>query len=113
MAQFIYDYPKLLKRQKSPTHGYGVFSIVSFKKGDYIADFNGEKTSKDSTHVLWVEDPDTGTTQGWKGTGVLRFLNHSAKPNCEFQGRKLYALKRIEEGSELFIHYGEDWKEIP
>lgn len=106
------EYPEKLELKESSVHGWGVFALQAFSQGDNIAFFHSVPTSKDGTHVLWVLNDDQ-RIEGWRGTGVLRYLNHSSEPNCEFQCRQLVALKSIEIGDELLFHYGEDWKEVP
>ena len=87
--------------------------MVRFKQGSLIAKFNGIKTSQDGNHVLWVEDKATKKIQAHLGTGMLKYLNHSNVPNCEFNGLELFALKDILESDELCFHYGPDWVDIP
>tara|TARA_B110000483_G_C18039102_1_gene481853 strand:+ start:688 stop:948 length:261 start_codon:yes stop_codon:yes gene_type:complete len=86
---------------------------VCFKQGSLIAKFNGIETSQDGNHVLWVEDKITKEVQAHLGTGMLKYLNHSNVPNCEFNGLELFALKDILVSDELCFHYGEDWVDIP
>ncbi|MFQ5557462.1 MAG: SET domain-containing protein [Acidimicrobiales bacterium] len=95
----------------SPIHGTGVFAVVDIARGTHIGTYHGRPTDTDGTHVLWVEHGS-----GWRltdGTGVLRWLNHSSRPNAEFDGVELYALSRIEAGTEVTIHYGEEWTDVP
>lgn len=107
------DSESVIEIRPSPIHGRGVFALSDFQAQDFISLFTGTPTEEDARHVLWVLDEATGQTQGWKGNGLLRFLNHSLEPNCEFRGRELYAIEDIALGEELKIHYGEDWKEVP
>jgi SET domain-containing protein len=39
-------------------------------------------------------------------------MNHSSRPNTEFVGVNLYALRDIQAGEELTFHYGEDWEGV-
>ena len=97
----------------SPIHGTGVFADHPFRRGDHLGTYDGRPAAGDGTHVLWIEDgSDHG---GWRlieGTGVLRWLNHSRSPNCEFDGPELYACRDIEAGEELTFDYGEDWADV-
>ncbi len=95
----------------SPIHGRGLFARKRIRRGAYVATFEGEPTKKDGMHVLWTLDED-GEEIGIEGKNALRFLNHSSDPNVEFIGLELHALRNIQPGAELFIHYGDDWEHI-
>jgi len=96
---------------KSNIHGKGVFADDPIPCDHYIGDYTGPKSNKDDDpYVLWVEQDD-GSYKGTKGTGQLRFLNHSSEPNAEFDGVELYALRDIEPGEEVTIHYGDEWED--
>ncbi len=95
----------------SPIHGRGLYARKRIQPGSYIATFEGVETKKDGMHVLWGIDED-GQEQGVEGRNALRFLNHSRNPNAEFVGFDLHALRNIQPGAELTIHYGEAWEEI-
>ncbi len=92
----------------SPIHGRGVFARRRLRRGAYIGTFEGRRTRRDGTHVLWVLQDD-GSQVGIRGENELRFLNHSARPNAEFHGADLYAVRDIALGREVLIHYGDDW----
>jgi SET domain-containing protein len=94
---------------KSAVHGRGLFARTRLRKGAHIGTFEGELTIRDGEHVLWVLAED-GTREGILGRNVLRFLNHDVRPNAEFEGAELYALRNIQPGAELFIDYGDDWR---
>jgi SET domain-containing protein len=95
--------------KRSAIHGRGLFATRSFVRGEVIGVYEGEVTSVNSRYVLWVPQDD-GTEIGIKGNTALRFLNHSAKPNCVFNGDELAAIRPIKSGQELTIHYGEEWE---
>jgi SET domain-containing protein len=97
--------------RRSPIHGRGVFARRRIREGAYIASFKGVKTKKDGEYVLWTLDED-GNEVGIRGRNELRFLNHSLAPNAEFRGTDLYALRNIQPGSEIMLHYGDDWEGI-
>ena len=61
--------------------------------------------------MLWVID-EAGGEKGIRGKTGLRFLNHSARPNAEFRGTELYALRNIRLGQEITLHYGDAWDEV-
>lgn len=96
--------------RKSPIHGRGVFACKRIRKNAYIGTFEGEVTTRNGPHVLWTQ-LDDGNHLGIRGTGMLRFLNHSNDPNAEFQGADLYALRNIQPGEEVTLHYGDDWED--
>ena len=96
--------------RKSSIHGAGVFAEQRIRRGQRIGRFEGTPTDRDGTYVLWVLDEDD-CFRGLEGTGPLRFLNHSADPNAEFQADELYALRTIREGDEITCHYGDAWED--
>lgn len=90
----------------SSLHGRGVFARKKLKKHSYLGTFEGSETKKNSSHVLWIHDPETGKETGRLGKNMLRFLNHSARPNAEFDLWELRAVKDISPGEEITIDYG-------
>ncbi len=96
---------------ESPIHGKGLYARKRIRPGAYVATFVGEPTKKDGMHVLWSIDEDDNEI-AVEGRNALRFLNHSSNPNAEFIGLDLHALRNIEAGTELTIHYGDDWEHI-
>jgi len=97
--------------KKSPIHGKGAFAKRKIRKGSYIGSYEGITVLEDNTHVLWVQQ-DHG---GWHlidGKNDLRFVNHSSKPNAEWDESDLYALKTIQEGDEITFHYGDEWEGV-
>lgn len=95
----------------SPIHGRGLFAAKRIRPGAYVATFEGVAIQENGMHVLWTVDDD-GNEVGIEGRNALRFLNHSRDPNAEFVGCELHALRNIELGAELTIHYGDDWENI-
>jgi SET domain-containing protein len=93
---------------ESPIHGRGVFARARIRSGSPIGDFEGCETKRNGTHVLWVLTED-GSEVGIRGENELRFLNHSRRPNAEFRGASLYAVRNIQPGREILIDYGEGW----
>ena len=93
---------------KSPVHGRGVFARGRIRDGACIGDFEGRETKRNGMHVLWVLEED-GREVGIRGENELRFLNHSRRPNAEFRGASLYAVRNIQPGREVMIDYGNDW----
>jgi SET domain-containing protein len=95
---------------KSPIHGQGLFAGCDISLGTYLGCYEGRETSSDGMHVLWVEQDDESWL-GYDGSNELRYLNHSATPNCELDGQELYAARDIRAGEELTIDYGEWFEE--
>jgi SET domain-containing protein len=93
---------------RSEIHGRGLFAKQRFRADAYIGTFEGVRTRRNGEHVLWVVEPD-GRRLGIDGKNALRFLNHDRRPNGEFDGLELYALRNIQPGHEILIDYGEDW----
>ena len=54
--------------------------------------------------MLWVTDA-RGRVRGRRGRNALRYLNHSERPNAEFDGFELYARRRIRADEEITIDY--------
>lgn len=98
-----------IKAGPSSIHGTGAFAVTPFQVGEHLGRYTGPATEKDGTHVLWVETDD-GSFAGIDGDSVLRWINHSADPNVEFDGPDLYATRDIKPGEELTFNYGDDWK---
>lgn len=88
----------------SPIHGTGCFAVVGFAEGHWIGTFTGVPVQEDGEHVLWASD-DGVHWEGREGSGVLRYLNHSATPNAQFVGFELYALADVAPGEEITINY--------
>ncbi len=88
----------------SPIHGKGLFAKAAIKRGTFIGRYEGPRAKRNGKFVLWVTD-EKGKTVGWRGTGLLRFLNHRNKPNAEFDGRDLFALRKIAADEEITFDY--------
>lgn len=94
----------------SKIHGKGVFAARTIKKGEYIGTYHGPKAKRNGTYVLWVYEPDQPEKAvGISGKNTLRFLNHAKKCNAEFDGPDLFAMKRINKGSEITFDYGPEF----
>ena len=98
--------------KKSPIHGKGVFATQKISKGELIGIYEGTRTQKDGTYVLWIWQEEE-TYFGIRGNTPLKYLNHSSRPNAYFDGDHLYALKAIPVDREITFHYGEEWKDVP
>lgn len=96
---------------QSRIHGHGLFAGSQIPEGAYIGFYEGEETTENGDHVLWVEQDNDDEWLGYDGTNRLRFLNHSRSPNCELDGQELYAARQIQVDEELTIDYGEGFEE--
>ena len=90
----------------SAIHGTGLFARRTIRSGTHIGTYQGPMVKTDGTYVLWVQEG--GRPVGRKGVNELRFLNHSDRPNAEFDGFELYALRTIRAGEEITINYHPD-----
>lgn len=87
----------------SPIHGRGLFARARLPRGAFVGTYLGPWAQRNGSHVLWVDEGD-----GWigrRGFNRLRYVNHSRRPNAEFDGFDLYALRAIPPGEEITIDY--------
>jgi uncharacterized protein len=101
--------PKVSVR-KSAIHGSGLFAEQPIRKGQVIGYFEGSRTMRDGTHVIWIED-EAGEQYGLRLRGPLRYINHAKRPNAKFQGERVVARRAIRRDEEITCHYGEDWED--
>jgi uncharacterized protein len=104
---------KMFYVDESGIHGKGLFARVHIKKGHFLGTYEGPETTdleSPGDHVLWVEEED-GSWLGRDGENMLRYLNHHEEPTAEFDGFDLFAIADITPGSEVTIHYGEEFVE--
>ena len=104
LSQWVYAAP-------SPIHGTGLFARRAIAAGQYIGTYWGPRAKRNGMYVLWVNsDPDDENAwEGRSGRNLLRYLNHSAQCNAEFDGFDLYALTDIAPGEEITFHYGDEF----
>jgi hypothetical protein len=93
-----------VRRAPSPIHGDGCFARVDLEAGDYIGTYEGPPARRDGTYVLWIS-ADREHWTGRSGRNLLRWLNHSTRPNAAFDGFDLYALTDIAAGDEITFDY--------
>ncbi len=96
-----------LRVDRSAIHGRGLFARCALARGEYLGTYHGPRVKENGMHVLWVEERP-GRWVGCDGKNMLRYLNHADRPNVEFDGLDLYALRNIQAGEELVFDYGED-----
>jgi len=90
---------------ESPVHGRGVFAKTDIRRGQRIGVFEWVETRRDGKFVLWVEEDD-GSETGCRGTNEMRYLNHSKRPNAEFDEFDVIAIRDIKADAEIMIDYG-------
>ena len=95
--------------RESVIHGKGLFAAQRIRPEALIGTFLGKKTQTDGMHVLWVCE-DEGEF-GIRVENELRYINHSDEPNAEAQGDELFALRNIQPGHEITMHYGDEWEQ--
>ena len=88
---------------ESGIHGKGLFARRDIKKGEFIGTFEGPPAKRNGSHVLWIYYGDE--YEGRRGMNALRYVNHSEKPNAEFDDFDLYAVKAIRMHAEITIDY--------
>ncbi|GAB4348896.1 MAG: hypothetical protein Kow006_09970 [Gammaproteobacteria bacterium] len=91
----------------SGIHGKGLFAKRRIPEGSYLGTYDGPEVTDNGDHVLWAQDENDDWI-GRDGQNMLRYLNHSKRPQAEFEGFDLYALRDIEPHEEITIDYGDD-----
>ncbi len=94
-----------VRKAPSPIHGNGLFARLAFRAGDYIGTYEGPTARRDGAYVLWVYGEDGEPAEARSGRNLLRWLNHQAPGNAEFDGFDLYARTTIEPGDEITFDY--------
>lgn len=95
---------KLTYVASSSIHGKGLFAKTRIKKEIYLGTYKGPEAKRNGSHVLWVYE-DNGKVIGRRGLNKMRYVNHSDKPNAEFDGFDLYSTRRIKPDEEITIDY--------
>jgi hypothetical protein len=109
--------PEGVELKPSPVHGIGAFATKDWNEGDQIGVYTGicmlkkeflEQYGTDIQHVYWTRQNFPWSVV-WVAKGANRnfitYINESADPNVMLIRRKLYALKNISIGEELFLKY--------
>jgi uncharacterized protein len=104
---------------KRGTHGLGLFAKTTFKKGDLVIEYTGEKLTTDQANErggqYLFEINDEWTVDGRGRENTARYINHSCRPNCipEIDGDEehifIYAKRTIKPGEELTYDYGKEF----
>jgi uncharacterized protein len=88
---------------RSSIHGNGCFATEGIGAHAVIGQFECRPADGNGPHVLWLDDDPLLITN------EFRFLNHSAEPNAVVDELQVRALRSIDAGEEITIHYGPDW----
>ena len=99
------------------TAGLGLFAVRSFRRGERIIEYTGERISREEADRrggrYLFEINRRWQIDGKGRDNLARYINHACRPNCEarvVRGRVfIYALRRIREGEELTYHYGKEY----
>jgi SET domain-containing protein len=94
---------------------------VTFKKGDLVTEYTGEKITTDEANrrggQYLFEINDDWVVDGKGRAHTARYINHSCAPNCypEIDEAEehifIYAKRAIKVGEELTYNYGKEfWK---
>ncbi len=133
-ADTLTDTPAEMERHEarfaildSPIEGRGAFAVKFIASGETIADYTGERISKEESerrctagnpYIFQIDD--TIDLDGDNPDNAARFINHSCAPNCEavdYDGHIwIEAIKDIRPGEELTFNYGygvEDYRDHP
>lgn len=104
--------------RESPGRGRGLFALRNFKRGEYLLDYDGPRTTRppaDTEYALQVTDI-FGIPSYIDGRDrIAGYINHAFKPNLLKRHNhapptlKFYAREDIQRGDELFWDYGPDY----
>lgn len=89
-----------LYKSKSKIHGYGLFSSTSIRKGDVIGIFEHAPAIYHTRYTLWLDETP------YRITNILKYSNHSNKPNAYVDFPYLIASKNINKNTEITWDYG-------
>lgn len=100
-----------------PEVGWGLFALIDMAKGDFIAEYTGEKIPTKIADTLKTrylfELNEEWTIDGTSPSNIARSINHSCEPNAEAEivdGEIIIrAAVDIVAGEELTLDYGEEY----
>jgi SET domain-containing protein len=104
--------------KRTPGKGLGLYTMVPFKKGDFVIEYTGEKITTEVADTLQTrylfEIDEKWTIDGADRGNIARYINHSCDPNCEVEISEddrimISAIKKIEPATELTYDYGEEY----
>ena len=73
-----------LEVRESTIHGLGLFASRTIRKGMLIGLYEGPRTRRNGSYVLWMED-DSGRAYGINGKNALRYTPHFAVTTEELE----------------------------
>ena len=103
----------------SPIDGHGVFAAESIPalakigeiRGEAISVHEARRRARRGGRLMLVETGPKRAVDASQAPGVLRFANHSCRPNAALRiqrGRvEIYAQRDIAAGEEITLDYGE------
>ena len=101
--------------------GLGLFATKTFKRGDRIIEYTGERITNEEADrragkYLFILSDDV-TIDGRERSNTARYINHACKPNAEAEidedEEKVFILarKKILPGEEITYDYGKEYWE--
>ena len=95
--------------KKTVKRGRGVFATKAFKKGDLILSIKGKVISTKEMLAASRYQLDHMGAIGSNKCIIMgypeKYINHSCDPSVFERGRKLFAMRNIKKGEELFYDY--------
>jgi SET domain-containing protein len=104
--------------RRSLGRGLGLYTTVSFKRGDFVIEYTGEKIPTELADTLTTrylfEIDEKWTIDGAARGNIARYINHSCDANCETEISEddrilINAIRRISPGDELSYDYGKEY----
>jgi SET domain-containing protein len=102
---------------KSPIHGLGCFATVPFLQGMWIAEYTGERITREEAMRRMGKPGGTRISElddNWYIDGMVdgnqsQYMNHSCDPNADAlvvgSTMVIFALRKIQPGEEITIDY--------
>lgn len=113
---------KLAIAKHSPIHGLGLFAKKAIRTGQTVGKYEGVLISDAEFKQQYGDDTRycyrfikrvkplykgyiVGKQEPYLSTNASHYCNESLNPNVKLGGRKLVAIRDIEEGEEIFLRY--------
>ena len=106
--------PDTLQIHESPVDGLGIFAKQSIAKDTALGDYTGVKMTRSEFLLKYGADYRYCYTSAFPWNPIIcakedrnfiTYINESTEPNVFLKKYKLYALRDITEGEELFLKY--------